>query len=69
MYNLYVERKKLQEIKRKELDKIRLTKQAKIHKNKTKILALKYEERLRKFIISVINNIYNIFSLQKIIQN
>ena len=61
MYNLYVERKKLQEIKKKELDKIRLIKQAKIHKNKIKILALKYEERLRKFIISVINNIYIIY--------
>ena len=53
MYNLYVEKKKLQEIKKKEQDKIRLIKQEKIHKNKTKDLALKYEDRLRKFIISV----------------
>lgn len=54
MYNLYTDRKKLQEIKKKEQEKIELIKQEKIHKNKTKNLALKYEERLRKFIISVI---------------
>ena len=54
MYNLYIDRKKLQEIKKKEQEKIDLVKQEKIHKNKTKNLALKYEERLRKFIISVI---------------
>ena len=54
MYNLYIDRKKLLEIKKKEQEKIDLVKQEKIHKNKTKNLALKYEERLRKFIISVI---------------
>jgi len=53
MYNLYIESKKLQEIQKKEQDKIRLIKQEQIHKNKTKNLALKYEDRLRKFIISV----------------
>ena len=53
MYNLYVERKKLQDIKKREQDKIKLIKLDKLHKNKTKNLALKYEERLRKFIISV----------------
>ena len=53
MYNLYIESKKLQEIQKKEQDKIRLIKQEQIHKNKTNNLALKYEDRLRKFIISV----------------
>ena len=53
MYNLYIENKKLQEIQKKEQDKIMLIKQEQIHKNKTKDLALKYEDRLRKFIISV----------------
>ena len=53
MYNLYVESKKLQDIKKREQEKIKLIKLDKLHKNKTKNLALKYEERLRKFIISV----------------
>ena len=66
MYNLYVERKKLQETQKREQEQIRLMKREKIHKNKTKNLALKYEDRLRKFIISVsIVFIYNKIDIKR----
>ena len=53
MYNLYCEKKKLEEKnKREEENKIKI-KLAEIHKSKTKNLALKYEDRLRKFIVSI----------------
>jgi hypothetical protein len=53
MYNIYSERKRLLEIDKKIQEKKNLIKMNKIHKIKTKELALKYEKRLKQFIIEV----------------
>ena len=63
MYNLYIENKKLQEIQKKEQDKIRLIKQEQIHKNKTKNLALKYEDRLRKLYANINEKQFEFFTI------
>ena len=53
MYNLYSERKKQLEIDKKIKEKKNLIKMNKRHKIKTKDLALRYEKRLKNFIIEV----------------
>ena len=53
MFNLYSERKRLLDLEKKEQDKKNLIKMNKVHKLKTKYLALKYEKRLKQFIIDV----------------
>ena len=53
MYNLYSERKKQLEIDKKIQEKKNLIKMNKRHKIKTKDLALRYEKRLKNFIIEV----------------
>ena len=53
MYNIYSERKKLLDLDKKEQEKKHILKMNKRHKIRTQDLALKYEKRLKKFIIEV----------------